>query len=78
MHAVANELNEVLEKADSQTAKLLEQTVRDTLALAGGRISGERDSMGYPKDYFSSTSGCFSDEPLERPGSLSMDEREPS
>jgi hypothetical protein len=76
MHAIANELNEVLDKVDSQTAKLLEQTVRDTLALAGERTAGEHDEMGYPKAYFTSTSGSFSAEPLERPASLSMDERE--
>jgi hypothetical protein len=72
MSPLATDLEKVLNQVDPQTATLLEQTVRDALALAQRRtlVAGPADDMGYPLGYFESTAGSFSNEPLEAPREL--------
>ena len=72
------DLNRVLSQLDSETAVLLERTVRDALALAERRVadSGAVDAIGYPAGYFEATAGSFANEPLEAPEELPMQTRE--
>jgi hypothetical protein len=79
MSPLATDLEKVLSQVDPQTATLLEQTIRDALALAQRRTpaTGPADDMGYPIGYFGSTAGSFSGEPLEAPRELPPQSREP-
>ena len=67
MSTVALELDQTLRELDSIMASLLEQAVRDALALAQRRRqpSSSMDGLGYPTGYFAATAGSFADEPLE-------------
>jgi hypothetical protein len=78
LHSVSEELDQALDRLDPQTAALLEQTVRDAVALASKRVPGteDRDALGYPGGYFEATAGCFQGEPLERPPDLPLESRE--
>ena len=78
MHSVSEELDQALNRLDPQTASLLEQTVRDAVALASKRVSGreDTDALGYPLGYFEATAGCFEGEPLQRPPDLPLETRE--
>jgi hypothetical protein len=78
MSTLAIDLDNVLSRVDRETAVLLEQTVRDALALAQRRVQapGSVDALGYPVGYFESTAGCFAGEPLEAPRELPMQSRE--
>lgn len=78
MHAISRELDEILDRADSQTAALLEKTVRNAVALAvqqTGKVVA-KDSMGYPIGYFEATEGCFANEPFDFPADLPLEFRE--
>ena len=78
MHVISQELDRVLDHLDPVTAKLLEQTVRDALALAD-RHSGPGwpvDDLGYPLGYFEETAGCFAGEVLEPPVDLALEVRD--
>lgn len=79
MHEVSQQLDQMLDRLDAETAKLLEQAVRDAVALAVQRTNGRipHDNLGYPVGYFEATAGSFADEPLERPQSLPLEAREP-
>ena len=79
MSSVALDLDKMLSRVDEETAALLEQTVRDALAVANRRAEAAMpvDALGYPAGYFESTAGSFSDEPLESPRELPMQPREP-
>jgi hypothetical protein len=79
MSSLAFDLDKVLSHVDQETAALLEQTVRDALALAQRRAETATplDSLGYPVGYFESTSGSFVGESLEAPLELPMQSREP-
>ena len=76
--AFALDLDRVLRQLDSETAQLLERTVRDALALAERREAdrGEIDARGYPSGYFETTAGSFASEPLEAPEELPVQTRE--
>ena len=78
MHEVSQQLDQMLDCLDAETAKLLEQTVRDAVALAGKRANGHfsHDELGYPVGYFEATAGSFANEPLERPEQLPLEDRE--
>jgi hypothetical protein len=78
MSTLSSDLDRVISRLDSETAALLEQTIRDALALAQRRPKyvGPTDAQGYPIGYFESTAGSFSDEPLEAPPELKIDSRE--
>lgn len=78
MSSLAIELDTVLKQVDGETAALLEQAVRDALALAqrGSKSSAAVDQMGYPLGYFKATAGSFADEPLEVARELEMPCRE--
>jgi len=54
---------------DSQTAEMLERTVRNAVTLAVQRTGNvtAKDSMGYPLGDFEATEGCFADEPFDFP-----------
>lgn len=72
MHAISRELDEILDRVDSQTAALLEKTVRHAVAIAvqqTGKVAAT-DSMGYPIGYFEATEGCFANEPFDFPTDL--------
>jgi hypothetical protein len=75
---LALDLDRVLGQLDSETAVLLERTVRDALALAERRAAdgGVIDTLGYPAGYFEATAGSFANEPLEAPEELPMQTRE--
>jgi hypothetical protein len=79
MSSLATELDCVLRSVDRETASLLEQAVRDALALAQRRAlgSGPADPLGYPLGYFESTAGSFAGEPLEAAREMPMQQREP-
>lgn len=79
MNALASDLDRMLDRLDGETAVLLEQTVRDALALAERRASFAEatDTLGYPAGYFEATAGSFADEPLEAPADLPLEAREP-
>jgi hypothetical protein len=64
LHSVSEELDQALDRLDPQTAALLEQTVRDAVALASKRVPGSevRDALGYPVGYFEATAGGFQGE----------------
>lgn len=78
MHAISQELDQLLDRLDSETAYLLEQTVRDAVALARKQTTAapQTDEMGYPVGYFEATAGSFAGEPLERPRDLPLETRE--
>ena len=78
MHPVSEQLDQALNCLDRETASLLEQTVRDAVALASKRASRREvtDSLGYPVGYFEATAGSFQGEPLERPPDLPLETRE--
>lgn len=78
MHSLSEELDQALNRLDPQTASLLEQTVRDAVALASKRVSSSAgtDALGYPLGYFDATAGSFEGEPLERPADLPLETRE--
>ncbi len=69
MHDVSRELDEIFDRVDSQTAAMLERTVRNAVALAVQRTGNftAKDSMRYPLGYFQATEGCFADEHLKSP-----------
>jgi hypothetical protein len=78
MSSLAIDLDHVLSRVDRETAALLEQTVRDALALAERRAqkSDRIDALGYPVGYFEATAGSFSGQPLDAPRELPMQPRE--
>ena len=78
MTPLANDLNRVLSQLDSETAHLLELTVRDALALAERRAAKIQttDALGYPLGYFEATAGSFANELLDAPAELPMQTRE--
>ena len=78
MHAISRELDEILDRVDSQTAALLEKTVRQAVAIAVQRNSAvkAKDSMGYPIGYFEATEGCFANEPFDLSADLPFENRE--
>jgi hypothetical protein len=78
MHNVSSELDQMLNCVDAETARLLAQTVRDAVALAGKRAAtaSPSDEMGYPVGYFAATAGSFESEPLERSADLPLESRE--
>jgi hypothetical protein len=78
MSSLANDLDRVMGQVDQVTATLLEQTVRDALALAQrtGSARDAVDSMGYPIGYFESTAGSFANEPLNAPQDFEPQPRE--
>jgi hypothetical protein len=75
INPLARDLDSLLGRLDSETAVLLERTVRDALALAERRASdaAATDEHGYPAGYFEATAGS---EPLEAPPELPMQTRE--
>ena len=78
VHAISRELDEILDRVDSQTAALLEKSVRHAVAIAVQRNSAvqAKDSMGYPVGYFEATEGCFANEPFDLPADLPFENRE--
>ncbi len=78
VNPLALDLSQLLGRVDSETAVLLERTVRDALALAERRAtdSAATDAYGYPIGYFEATAGSFANEPLEAPPELPMESRE--
>jgi hypothetical protein len=78
MNPIASELDSVLRSLDTETAMLLERTVRDALALAERRRASSQavDAMGYPLGYFEATAGSFASESLEAPAELPLETRE--
>jgi hypothetical protein len=78
MSSLAYDLDRILSQLDSETAVLLERTVRDALALAERRAAyaTATDALGYPVGYFEVTAGSFANEPLEAPAELPIETRE--
>jgi hypothetical protein len=78
MSSLACDLDRTLSQLDSETAVLLERTVRDALALAERRAAHTTatDTLGYPVGYFEATAGSFANEPLEAPAELPIETRE--
>ena len=78
MQRISRELDQVLDRLDTQTATLLERTVCDAVALAQTRNQPVQatDALGYPAGYFDATAGSFEQEPLERPPQLPWETRE--
>ena len=78
VNPLALDLSRLMGRLDSETAALLERTIRDALALAERRASDStpRDALGYPVGYFEATAGCFANEPLEAPLELPIESRE--
>ncbi|MDX1944673.1 MAG: hypothetical protein SFU86_04635 [Pirellulaceae bacterium] len=80
MGKLAVELDQAMNRVDSETAALLERWVREALALAALRVAQQHsrtDSLGYPLGYFEATAGSFADETLEEPADLPDEPREP-
>jgi len=63
---------------NSQTAAMLERTVRNAVALAVQRTGNvtANDSMGYPLGYFETTEGCFADGTFDFPTDLRFESGE--
>jgi hypothetical protein len=78
MSSLAYDLDRILSQLDSETAVLLERTVRDALALAERRAAHATatDALGYPVGYFEATAGSFANEPLEALTELPIETRE--
>lgn len=64
MSTIAQELDKQLEKLDPETARRVEQLVRDALALASAQ---DRSGDTWPEGYFAETSGALAGERFERP-----------
>jgi secreted protein with Ig-like and vWFA domain len=64
MSSVTLELEETLHQLDGRSALLLEQLVRDALALVRQKSNS---SKGWPPEYFQKTAGSFANEPLDIP-----------
>ena len=63
MSVLAQELDQTLQELDADTARSLEQTVKDVLRLVRkGAAKG-----GWPAGYFQRTAGVFAGESFERP-----------
>ena len=80
MHSISQELDQLLDRLDSETALLLERAVRDAVALANKRtsVAEDVDALGYPAGYFlEATAGSFQNEALDAPPDLPLDTREP-
>lgn len=75
MSTIAQELDARLRELDPESARDLENRVREALKAVPLR-GGETDAMGYPVGYFEATAGSFKDEPLERPEQLPLEKRE--
>ena len=73
MSTIAQELDSQLAKLDPQTARRVEQLVRDTLALAAHH---ERGADVWPEGYFKETSGALAGEKFERPDQGELDQRD--
>jgi len=69
MSSVNLELEQALHQLDARSATLLEQLVRNALALVGqnGRRANGVDAKGWPVGYFERTAGSFAGEPLDLP-----------
>jgi hypothetical protein len=71
MSGVALELEQTLTRLDNQSATLLEQLVRDALALVqqnGVATScGPVDAMGWPVGYFKKYAGCLAGDDWQPP-----------
>lgn len=65
MSLIASELDRVLQELDVETARSLEDVVRDLLRLTRRRAAA--NDSGWPAGYFERTAGSFAGEPLERP-----------
>jgi hypothetical protein len=63
MSGVTSDLEKALHQLDDRSAQLLEQLVRDALALVrenGTRtLIGPVDAMGWPVGYFEKYAGCL-------------------
>ena len=77
MSTLALELDCMLKRLDSETARDLERAVREALDLAErqSQTSAAIDALGYPKGYFESTAGSFATEPLDAPEELPQQQR---
>ena len=75
MTQIAQDLEERLRQLDAGTAEHVESLVREVLALTSP-TSQAKDALGYPIGYFEATAGSFANEPLDRPDSLPLEERE--
>lgn len=71
MHAIAQQLDEVLSRLDPKTAADLERSVRDAVAKATTQLRSakdqEKDEMGYPKGYFDEVVGSLEGQPFDYP-----------
>ena len=73
MSTIAQELDQQLERLDPETARRVEQLVRDALALAA---SHEQKADAWPDGYFAETSGALAGERFERPEQGELDQRD--
>ena len=71
MSSIASELERELNRLDHASATLLEQLVRDALALVRQkgpeRVGGAVDSRGWPVGHFEKFAGCLAGDDWEPP-----------
>ena len=67
MTSLIQELEQRLQDLDPDTARMVEQLVRDALALAGSHSRGTNSADGRPEGYFQRTAGSLAGEPFDRP-----------
>ena len=69
VHAVAQQLDELLSQLDPKSASALEQTVQSVLVTVKDRIPTEpaKDAKGFPIGYFDTVIGCLEGQPFDYP-----------
>ena len=77
MLPIAREIDEKLSTLSPETAKLVEQLIRDALLLAAEpNAAGKHENGKWPHGYFERTAGALAGESFDRPQQGSSQERE--
>ena len=79
MSPIVRELDARLHALDAQTARMVEQLVRDALQLAGEkntRSAPAKNGAGWPDQYFERTAGALAGENFDRPSQGDLEQRE--
>jgi len=76
MSPIAQDLDAMLSTLDPQTARKVEQLVRDALQLASDARRAKVGEGHWPAHYFEHTSGALAGEQFERPTQQDFETRE--
>ena len=77
MSPIAQELGSKLHLMAPETARMVEQLVRDALQLAANKVDENgQDKNSWPPQYFENTAGALAGERFERPPQGQAETRE--